>query len=132
MFVILLTNRVHAARARRPSKVIADVRADLSDAAAVAVMDDPNNVIAMPAVFRADRAVGWNRAARPVRRSHASKRSARSKASSASKKGKVSSKSKSSGKTVASSSSSRSRSASHTSTAAKKSASTSKAARQQH
>jgi len=66
MFVILLTNRVHAARARRPSKVIADVRADLADAAAVAVMDDPNNVLDMPAVFRADRAEGWNR--RAVRR----------------------------------------------------------------
>ena len=34
MFVILLTNRVHAARARQPAKVIADVRADLTDAAA--------------------------------------------------------------------------------------------------
>lgn len=66
MFVILLTNRVHAARARRPSKVIADVRADLADAAAVAVMDDPDNVLDMPAVFRADRADGWNR--RSVRR----------------------------------------------------------------
>ena len=41
MFVILLTNRVHAARARRPAKVIADVRADLADAAALAVTDDP-------------------------------------------------------------------------------------------
>ena len=60
MFVILLTNRVHAARARRPAKVIADVRADLADAAAAAVMDDPRGVIAMPASFRADRADGWN------------------------------------------------------------------------
>src|SRR5437667_10441210 len=33
MFVILLTNRVHAARAKRPATVIDDVRADLSDAA---------------------------------------------------------------------------------------------------
>ncbi len=33
MFVLLLTNRVHAARARRPAKVISDVRADLADAA---------------------------------------------------------------------------------------------------
>ena len=39
MFVVLLTNRVHAARARRPAKVIADVRADLADAAALAVTD---------------------------------------------------------------------------------------------
>jgi CubicO group peptidase (beta-lactamase class C family) len=64
MFVILLTNRVHAARARRPSKVIADVRADLADAAALAVMDDNLALAEMPASFRADRAVGWNRALR--------------------------------------------------------------------
>ena len=64
MFVILLTNRVHAARARRPAKVIADVRADLADAAALAVMDENLAVADMPASFRADRAVGWNRAAR--------------------------------------------------------------------
>ena len=59
MFVILLTNRVHAARARRPAKVIADVRADLADAASLAVMDY-GEVLAMPASFRADKAVGWN------------------------------------------------------------------------
>ena len=62
MFVILLTNRVHAARARRPAKVIADVRADLADAAALAVMDANLAVTPMPGSFRADRAVGWNRA----------------------------------------------------------------------
>ena len=61
MFVILLTNRVHAARARRPAKVISDVRADLSDAAALAVMDYGDGVLQMPAAFRADRAIGWNR-----------------------------------------------------------------------
>jgi CubicO group peptidase (beta-lactamase class C family) len=74
MFVILLTNRVHAARARRPAKVIADVRADLSDAAALAVMDYGDGILQMPAKFRADRAIGWNRpehVARPRRgRSH--------------------------------------------------------------
>jgi CubicO group peptidase (beta-lactamase class C family) len=68
MFVILLTNRVHAARVRRPAKVIADVRADLSDAAALAVMDIPDQILAMPTSFRADRADGWNRAARSTRR----------------------------------------------------------------
>jgi CubicO group peptidase (beta-lactamase class C family) len=68
MFVILLTNRVHAARARRPEKVIADVRADLSDAAALAVTDDPDMLIAMPESFRADLAQGWNRPVRPARR----------------------------------------------------------------
>ncbi|MFL5578247.1 MAG: serine hydrolase domain-containing protein [Gemmatimonadaceae bacterium] len=66
MFVILLTNRVHAARARRPAKVIADVRADLADAASAAVMDDPDNILAMPVSFRADRAEGWNPTVRHV------------------------------------------------------------------
>lgn len=65
MFVILLTNRVHAARAKRPAKVIADVRADLADAAALAVTDENLAVTEMPASFRADREVGWNR---PVRK----------------------------------------------------------------
>jgi CubicO group peptidase (beta-lactamase class C family) len=60
MFVILLTNRVHEARAKRPAKVIADVRADLSDAAALAVTDY-GTLAAMPASFRADKALGWNR-----------------------------------------------------------------------
>jgi CubicO group peptidase (beta-lactamase class C family) len=67
MFVILLTNRVHAARAKRPAKVISDVRADLADAAALAVTDGPDGVLAWPASFRADRAVGWNRPERPLR-----------------------------------------------------------------
>ena len=31
MFVVLLTNRVHAAKAQRPARIIADVRSDLSD-----------------------------------------------------------------------------------------------------
>ncbi len=64
MFVILLTNRVHAARARRPATVIADVRSDLADAAALAVTDDDLGVTVMPAAFRADRAHNWNK---PVR-----------------------------------------------------------------
>jgi CubicO group peptidase (beta-lactamase class C family) len=68
MFVILLTNRVHAARAKRPATVIADVRADLSDAAALAVTDSPDGVLAMPKSFRADKAKDWNR---PVRVRHA-------------------------------------------------------------
>jgi CubicO group peptidase (beta-lactamase class C family) len=67
MFVILLTNRVHAARAKRPAKVISDVRADLADAAALAVTDANLAVAEMPVSFRADRAVGWNRAVRVAR-----------------------------------------------------------------
>ena len=67
MFVLLLTNRVHAARARRPAKVISDVRADLADAAVASVIDNPENVVSMPRSFRADRAAGWNRPVRVVR-----------------------------------------------------------------
>ncbi|MFN2399464.1 MAG: serine hydrolase domain-containing protein [Gemmatimonadaceae bacterium] len=86
MFVVLLTNRVHAARARRPGKVISDVRADLADAAAIAVMDNPDMVLSMPRAFRADRAVGWNRPARVYRRhAKSSRRSAAYKASKARK-----------------------------------------------
>lgn len=70
MFVVLLTNRVHAARARRPAKVIADVRADLADAAALSV-EDTDQILSMPASFRADRADGWNRAVRRTRSSRA-------------------------------------------------------------
>ncbi len=80
MFVILLTNRVHAARARRPSKIISDVRNDLADAAVLAVMDDPNGVLAMPVSFRADRAQDWNR---PLRSSRASSAASRKRASAA-------------------------------------------------
>jgi serine-type D-Ala-D-Ala carboxypeptidase len=57
MFVILLTNRVYDARARRPAKVISDVRADVADAAALAVLDY-GDVLAMPRAFRSDRAIG--------------------------------------------------------------------------
>ena len=85
MFVILLTNRVHAARARRPAKVISDVRADLADAAALAVTDVAGGPIAMPRVFRADRAVGWNKPERAARgRSKGKKSSVKSSKSKAS------------------------------------------------
>lgn len=80
MFVVLLTNRVHAAKARRPSKVIADVRNDLADAAVLAVMDDPDGVRAMPVNFRADLAQDWNR---PLRSRRATTAAARRKAAAA-------------------------------------------------
>jgi serine-type D-Ala-D-Ala carboxypeptidase len=92
MFVVLLTNRVHAAKARRPAKVIADVRADLADAAALAVTDSHTGILSMPASFRADRAVGWNRpvytrsrSARNRSRTARSSRSARASRSAKSK-----------------------------------------------
>ena len=61
MFVVILTNRVHEARARRPSYVIADVRADIADIAALSVLDDGLAIPDMPETFRADRGENWNR-----------------------------------------------------------------------
>jgi CubicO group peptidase (beta-lactamase class C family) len=110
MFVILLTNRVHAAKARRPAKVISDVRADLADAAELAVTDVPGGPVAMPRSFRSDKAIGWNKPERSARRSKSSK--SRSSASRS-----KSSKSKS---TAKSSSKSKSASSSKSSTAKKK------------
>jgi CubicO group peptidase (beta-lactamase class C family) len=80
MFVVLLTNRVHAAKARRPAKVISDVRADLADASALAVTDLRSGVLSMPASFRADRAVGWNRPEHVVRSRSVKARAARARA----------------------------------------------------
>ena len=77
MFVILLTNRVHAAKAQHPAKVIADVRADLSDAAVLAVVDGPAPTLSMPEAFRADREIGWNEL-KPVRCSAARSRHGKS------------------------------------------------------
>src|SRR5687767_9262438 len=82
LFVILLTNRVHAARARRPAKVISDVRADLSDAAALAIVDGVDVIPAMPASFRADKAEGWNSVRRAkVRRGKVKKKVRKTKKS---------------------------------------------------
>ena len=89
MFVILLTNRVHAAKARRPATVISDVRADLADAAVLAVVDGPEGVLAMPASFRSDKAVGWNRAAPSSRRSVKRPTSSRSRAASSARSAKA-------------------------------------------
>jgi CubicO group peptidase (beta-lactamase class C family) len=85
MFVILLTNRVHAAKASHPGKVIADVRADLSDAAVLAVMDGPMLPLSMPLAFRADREIGWNTPVRPVRCSAVKSRRGKSARSSRSR-----------------------------------------------
>ncbi|HJU73414.1 MAG TPA: serine hydrolase [Gemmatimonadaceae bacterium] len=72
MFVILLTNRVHAAKAKRPGRVISDVRADLADAAAFAVTD-AEFAIDDKVAYRADKRVGWN----PIRRSRSARSSSR-------------------------------------------------------
>jgi CubicO group peptidase (beta-lactamase class C family) len=61
MFVVLLSNRVYASRARRPERVISDVRADLADAAAWAVRAPGLEVAeGFDPDFRADDAAGWN------------------------------------------------------------------------
>ncbi|MEN9817709.1 MAG: hypothetical protein RLZ32_1589, partial [Gemmatimonadota bacterium] len=84
LFVVLLTNRVHAARVRRPSRVIADVRNDVADAAVLAVIDAPDGVPAMPAAFRFESARDWNRPLRSARgRRSARRTSSASKAASA-------------------------------------------------
>lgn len=61
LFVIILTNRVHDARARRPGIIIADVRHDVADAAALAITAEPTlRAVAWPRVFRVDCAPDWN------------------------------------------------------------------------
>jgi len=85
MFVVLLTNRVHEARAKRPAKVIADVRADLADAAALAVTDYADGLMVMPANFRADRAVDWNRPVRKPRKHYVSRKKSTPSTASASR-----------------------------------------------
>jgi CubicO group peptidase (beta-lactamase class C family) len=101
MFVVLLTNRVHDAKAKRPAKVIADVRADLADAAALAVTDYGDGPMAMPAKFRADRAVDWNKPERHakkkvVKKHTVAKASSKSKASASKSTSRTSTKAKAS------------------------------------
>jgi len=89
---------VHAARALRPAKVISDVRADLSDAAVLSVLDGPK--VSGSRTFRADREVGWNPPPpRASRRRHGSSRH-HTIASSTSKSRASAKKSSSSRKTV--------------------------------
>ncbi|MDF1503059.1 serine hydrolase [Roseisolibacter sp. H3M3-2] len=53
-FAVLLTNRVHAPRVARPARVIRDVRADVADALALAVVDGAGGPLPMPVALRAD------------------------------------------------------------------------------
>lgn len=128
MFVVLLTNRVHAARARRPAKVIADVRADLADAAALSV-EDTDRILAMPSSFRADRADGWNRAAARPRRSTRSARAkvAASKSSKSAKARKTTATSKAKSATSAKGAASKAKAATSRTTASKASSAKGKA-----
>jgi CubicO group peptidase (beta-lactamase class C family) len=66
-FAVLLANRVHAPRAAQPARVIRDVRADVSDALALAVTDAPDGPLPMPVAFRADRNVAaWHAPSPPA------------------------------------------------------------------
>jgi CubicO group peptidase (beta-lactamase class C family) len=121
MFVILLTNRVHAARARRPATVISDVRADLADAAALAVTDEELRILTMPAAFRADRAINWNKPLRSRRSRHKTVRT-RSETTASKMKAKAGAKS-----ATASASASKGKAKAHST--AKKSAGSKKAAK---
>ena len=132
MFVILLTNRVHAATARRPAKVISDVRADLADAAELAVTDLEGGMLDMPRSFRADRAVGWNKPEHVTRsKTSRARRAAQARARArAAKARKASHKSSSSRSTH--SSASKAKSTKSSTSHPKKTASTSSHSRKSH
>lgn len=67
MFVVILTNRVHNPRARRPGTIIADVRHDVADAAALAITDDRTlSSVSWPREFRVDQRPDWNPPTRPL------------------------------------------------------------------
>lgn len=61
LFVVILTNRVHDPRARRPGIIIADVRHDVADAAALSIQDDRTLAsVSWPRDFRVDQRPDWN------------------------------------------------------------------------
>ena len=61
VFVIVLTNWVHAAPSARvaPIAVLADIRSDVADIAALSIVDGPEGALPMPDRLRADRQIGW-------------------------------------------------------------------------
>ena len=63
VFVIVLTNWVHAAPSARvaPIAVLADVRSDIADIAALSIVDGASGALPMPDRLRADRQIGWKR-----------------------------------------------------------------------
>jgi CubicO group peptidase (beta-lactamase class C family) len=63
MFVIVLTNWVHAAPSAHvaPIAVLADVRSDVADIATLSITDGPEGILPMPDRLRADRRIGWRR-----------------------------------------------------------------------
>jgi CubicO group peptidase (beta-lactamase class C family) len=63
VFVIVLTNWVHAPPSAHvaPIAVLADVRSDIADIAALSIVDGPDGTLPMPDRLRADRQIGWKR-----------------------------------------------------------------------
>ena len=63
MFVIVLTNWVLPPYGNRvaPIAVLADVRSDVADIAALSIVDIANHPLPMPDRLRADRKIGWRR-----------------------------------------------------------------------
>ena len=63
VFVIVLSNWVHAAYGNRvaPMAILADVRSDIADIAALSIMDGVEGPLPMPDRLRADRQIGWRR-----------------------------------------------------------------------
>jgi serine-type D-Ala-D-Ala carboxypeptidase len=61
LIVVLLTNQVHRppAAAADPIAVLADVRADIADLAALAITDGIGPLPPLPTSLRVDRAAGW-------------------------------------------------------------------------
>ena len=61
--MIVLTNWVHAAPSARvaPIAVLADVRSDIADIAALSIADGPEGIHPLPDRLRADRRIGWRR-----------------------------------------------------------------------
>jgi len=62
-FVVVLSNWVHAPAAGRlaPIAVLADVRSDIADIAALSIVDGPEGPPPMPDRMRVDRQIGWRR-----------------------------------------------------------------------
>ena len=82
MFVVILANRTYAPRSRHPADVMADVRNDIADAAALSIVEDRQMLALSMPLFRSDTAKTWNRAGRPAWRA-AAERAARARASGA-------------------------------------------------
>ena len=79
MFMILLTNRVDDPRARRPALVIHDIRADIADAAVLAVADANAGAPVVHPQFRSDSPQRWQEpeSKRRVKKGRVAKRSLR-------------------------------------------------------